>query len=248
MAYGLVYVGKITIMKKIFTLLAIIICSTAISFASFKPSNRLTIAAAGNFPIRVTIDGVKYKNNSSDFSITNISNGFHQIKVFRVIDAFNFKKSQLLYIGSVMIKPNLHTDVIINRFGKAFVDEKLIAETDYYDEDDDNWVYNGDQGEDYFAHHPIINANFIKLKQAIKSQSFDDEKLSIAQQAIKDNYFTADQVKELMMLFGFDEKKLSVAKLAYKNTVDKGNYFIVYDAFTFNTYKQDLIKYLETEK
>ena len=46
-----------------------------------------------------------------------------------------------------------------------------------------------------------------------------------------------------MLLFTFENNRLEIAKYAYGKTVDKGNYFVVNDAFTFNS-KEKLNEYI----
>ena len=58
------------------------------------------------------------------------------------------------------------------------------------------------------------------------------------------NYFTTVQVKEIVQLFSFENSKLDIAKHAYKNTIDKGNYFTVADCFTFSNNKDELMRYI----
>ena len=46
-----------------------------------------------------------------------------------------------------------------------------------------------------------------------------------------------------MLLFTFENNRLEIAKYAYGKTVDKGNYFVVNDVFTFNS-KEKLNEYI----
>lgn len=232
-------------MKKFITLLLII--TTATFTYAFGVPARLTIGTSGNSSIRVVIDGQKYSNNNSNvFLFNNISTGYHTVKIFRQKKSFNKKPAfQVIYSDNVLIKAMYHTDITINAFGKVYVDEMLISKADYYQNDD--WQDN-DYGNWDNYNESMSSESFDLLKKAIGHEYFDRTKLPIAQQAIKSNYFTCAQVKELMSLFDFDENKLEIAKYAYSNTVDQGNYFILYDAFTFDRYKEELIKYLETAK
>ncbi len=88
--------------------------------------------------------------------------------------------------------------------------------------------------------------SFYQLKQSIQNENFDYTKQSIATQAIRNNNFTTTQVKELVQLFSFESSKLAIAKLAYKNTIDKQNYFVVNDIFSFSSSKQELMQYTQS--
>ncbi len=87
--------------------------------------------------------------------------------------------------------------------------------------------------------------NFTAAKNTISKQSFDDTKLSTAKQVIKSNCLTAEQIKELMLLFSFEDTRLTLAKFAYNRCVDKNNYFILNDAFTFDSSVEELNKSLK---
>jgi len=68
--------------------------------------------------------------------------------------------------------------------------------------------------------------------------------LTASKQIIDRNNFTSQQVKEMVLLFTFENNRLDIAKYSYGKTVDKGNYFIINDAFTFNNNKDALSKYI----
>ena len=53
------------------------------------------------------------------------------------------------------------------------------------------------------------------------------------------------QVKEMLLLFSFENNKLELAKQAYASTVDKRNYSMVYDVFSFNTSKTELDRFIQ---
>jgi hypothetical protein len=58
------------------------------------------------------------------------------------------------------------------------------------------------------------------------------------------NYFTSQQVKELLQLFTFENNKLDLAKYAYRKTMDRRNYYIVNDVFAFSNSKDELARYI----
>ena len=54
------------------------------------------------------------------------------------------------------------------------------------------------------------------------------------------------QVKEIMLMFNFEETRLDFAKFAYGRTYDIGNYFVVNDAFTFESSIDELGDYINS--
>jgi hypothetical protein len=65
-----------------------------------------------------------------------------------------------------------------------------------------------------------------------------------ATQIISTNFFTSEQVKEMLQLFSFENNKLDLAKLAYDKTVDQRNFYVVNDVFSYNNSKDELARYI----
>ncbi len=100
--------------------------------------------------------------------------------------------------------------------------------------------YNGPVGCPY----PMTPQDFSQAKSSISAKSFEDSKLTMAKQIVRSNCLTAQQVKELMLLFDFEDSKLDLAKFAYDYTFDLGNYYKVNDAFEFESSIDELNTYI----
>jgi hypothetical protein len=85
---------------------------------------------------------------------------------------------------------------------------------------------------------------FQAAKQQIASQSFDSYKLDMAKQIVSWNYMTSVQIKEIAGLFSFDSYRLDFAKFAFNYCVNPGEYFMLYDAFTFNSNARALAEHI----
>lgn len=90
-------------------------------------------------------------------------------------------------------------------------------------------------------------SDFATGKNSIKSQSFSDSQLKVAKTFTKNNCLSAAQIKEIMGMFSFEESKLDYAKYAYDFCVDKKNYYMLSDAFSFSSSSDDLNEFLETK-
>lgn len=101
--------------------------------------------------------------------------------------------------------------------------------------------YGGRIGCDWPVDKPAID----QMKKSISSKSFEDSKMTLAKQATRGKCLTAEQVKEIMGLFTFEDSKLEYAKFAYDFTYDVDNYYIVNDAFTFESSIDDLNEFIE---
>src|SRR6476661_1831181 len=122
-------------MNRIFTLLAFLMIS--LSSMAYRQT-RLTVSANTNFPVMLVIDGRNYNLNNgrgqsdNEILINDLRAGYHSIQVIDQSGSNNrFGKrnnTKLLYQGNLYVKDQYHTDIVINRFGKAFIDEQLIQD------------------------------------------------------------------------------------------------------------------------
>ncbi len=90
----------------------------------------------------------------------------------------------------------------------------------------------------------MSNHNFNRLMDMLKKEHFDDDRLSIAKQALVSNNMNVNQVSAIMDQFTFDHSKLDFAKSAYRKTVDKENYFVINGKFTFSSSVSDLNNFI----
>lgn len=104
--------------------------------------------------------------------------------------------------------------------------------------------YNGPTGCPY----PMTPQDFSGIKASIMSKSFESTKLEIAKQVLGQRCMTSGQVTEIMSCFDFESTKLDFAKFAYGRTYDLGNYYMVNDAFTFESSINDLNRYINSYK
>jgi len=100
--------------------------------------------------------------------------------------------------------------------------------------------YNGPYGCPY----PMEPADFAQAKASITSKNFEDSKLTIAKQIAGANCLLCSQVKDIMTLFTFESTKLDFAKFAYRYTLDPGNYYLLNDAFEFESSIDELNNYI----
>lgn len=90
------------------------------------------------------------------------------------------------------------------------------------------------------ASYAMNSSSFSSAKQTITKQSFEDTKLTTVKQILKSNCLSSAQIKEVMLLFNFEANRLEVAKIAHNRCVDKNNYFLLNDAFQFESSVEEL--------
>jgi hypothetical protein len=245
-------------MKLIFTFFTVLFFTVVAAAQGRFQSSQVSISTIGNMATRVMIDGNKYKVSGNELVIKNLRMGTHTVKVYQLKAGRrgnqnngygnNNDNYQLVYNGNITLRQQYSIDIMINRFGKAFVDEQVTTQGYYNDDDDDDWGNNNNWNNNN-NNSPVYTAmdaqSFEQFKQTIKNEMSDDTKLKISKQYMTSNYFTAAQVKDLLSLFFFEANKLELAKFAYKYTIDKNNYFVVNNSFSFSSSKEELMNYIQ---
>jgi hypothetical protein len=94
---------------------------------------------------------------------------------------------------------------------------------------------------------PMTHEDYEGAKNTINAKTFENDKLTIAEQIASSNCLTAGQVKGIMALFTFENTKLDFAKFAYGHTYDKGNYYKVNDAFQFSSSTDALNQFINSQ-
>ncbi len=236
-------------MKTIFTLFASLFMSIAV-FAA-KNNSILTIKSADRSGISVVLDGKRFEPNDNGVMIEGLEKGAHDIKVYReknngVFNVFG-KKYELVYNTSISIKNNTQLVITVERNGRISMMENKIKKG----------YVNGDRGSDYgrdgkwgdYDSHEAYargmnDREFDNVLKQIDKEWLESNKLKSALQILKNNTISAAQVKEMLLLFSFENNKLELAKQAYASTVDKNNYDLVFDVFSFNNSKSELERYI----
>jgi len=228
-------------MKTVFTLLLATIFSSA-AFA--YDEGKLTISVPANSNVQVFIDGRVYQDNDNNFVLNNVQPGNHTIKIYKMgrknnngngKNNRNDKRNELIYSSTVYVRPSYHVDVMINRFGKALVDEKALSDRNGSWDENDDWNDDGGYNNDGYnnGYHQAMNDNeFNQLVQKIRNQWFG--KLGTAKDALNSNYFNIYQVRQVLQIFSSENDKLELTKLVYKNLVDRQNFRQLYDLFSYN--------------
>jgi Domain of unknown function (DUF4476) len=106
----------------------------------------------------------------------------------------------------------------------------------------------GDYGTNYGYEKGMNDREFSQVLQAISTEWLETNKLKSATQIVRSNSLSSAQVKQLVLLFNFETNKLDLAKQAYANTVDKKNYFMINDVFSFNSSKDDLARFIRNSR
>jgi hypothetical protein len=89
--------------------------------------------------------------------------------------------------------------------------------------------------------------DFKKVLAALQKESFDDGKLSFLKTVAKTRRFTAEQIREILKAFSFDAGREEAAVIVYPSMSDPEDFFVVFDAFTFDSGRTSLRRRLKLE-
>jgi len=245
-------------MKRIFTLLL----SSLFSLSLFAfDGTRLSISTISNkMDLKIEVDGRRFDMKDNSITLSNLSEGYHQVKIFRDKrkngNGLGFgRRMEVVYSNSLFLKRGFHSDITVNRFGKVFIDERRIDRNDEWYRDDDDYYDNNGYGNGNGnggwnnGYGNVMNArDFDQVKESLRKEWFESNRLVSAKFIIDKNNFTTVQVKELMLLFTFEDKKLDIAKSSYRKTVDKQNYYLVNEALVFNSSKEELARFIRESR
>jgi hypothetical protein len=232
------------------TVLLIIIYTVAFS----SPSN-LNIRLNSNRTFKLIFDYSVY-NNASSYYIRNISKGYHIVSVYEKSNSNhnNHNNSdRLIFSGNIFIPANKNIEATVGKnVGYKIIRETPISNGNYghnsYGENESG--NNGNYGENHYNdnngnYYGMGDYEFNMLKNTIIAKSFDSSKMETAKAALTNNNITSRQSYEIAKLFSFDSSKLEIAKYAYSRTIDKGNYFLVNNAFTFSSSSDELNRFIQ---
>ena len=93
---------------------------------------------------------------------------------------------------------------------------------------------------------PLTDKELGEILASLKRESFDDSKLALAKVvgAGARGRIASRQVLEMLKLFSFDDRKLECAKSAADWVIDPAEFHVVYAAFTFESSRTQLSKFL----
>lgn len=232
-------------MRTFFTLLlATFLSSPAFAYGE----GRLSISIAYPKNVVIVIDGRNYQPAADrTIDLSNLRPGNHSVRIYnnnRYNNRYDGRNriERPIYSATIEIRSFHHVDIMINRFGKALIDERDMRYADDYGDgrNDD------DYRDDY--NRPMSDRQFKQLVENIKNKWIVYQKMDAARDALKNEYFTTLQVRQILELFSTDNEKLELAKLAYNRTVDRRRFYTLYDVFSFRSSREELERYIKERR
>lgn len=91
------------------------------------------------------------------------------------------------------------------------------------------------------------DATFTTFLTKMKDKGFDNQRLDFVKSTMKNNWFTTDQVLQMIQTFSFENNKVDFAKVIWHKTTDKGSFFKIYEAFTFSSSEKSVQEYVDAQ-
>ena len=214
------------------------------SFSLFaQDKSVLTVSTTGAANLRVILNDRQYSLQDRTATFQNLEPGNYDIIIYQLQPQTNGTAAYTeVFNSSFQLKAGRHHEIAVLRFGKARFDEASIGADDWGDGAYVNPAYGNDYGNNTAG--PVDNAQFEKMRNAINEGYYNDTKLTYAKAIMKNNRFTAEQVKTVCKLFTNDDTRMELVKFAWDLCVDKGNYFTITDAFYYNSSKETFMKFI----
>lgn len=228
------------------TLVAGIALQLVTGFAgAFNHQSELTISGTGRNLVSVSLDNSPFGNYGRTVDFTFVEPGYHYMVVY--------KREPVRFAGSHHQK--FIDKVVYNGYIQIPAASIVTGITDHYDRlaisvqpicyaPNDN--YNNHYISDVYTPLPVCMnpAAFAELKNTIANQWFDSSKLRVAKQALATNPVSSAQLAELMNMLTFESSRLELAKAGYASVIDRQNFFVVNNSFTFESSISELEHYI----
>lgn len=221
-------------MKTTILLLASVFVLNVESFAN-RAFSDLRIVNPQNEALAVQIGQEPFGLAAAEHIFEGLHPGHYRVKLAEVhFDRFGRKSLRVISIQNIHIKPATRNTAVINAYNQLYIVNSqrirvrpvISCATDHVN-----------------APRPIIPArpigvseyDFNQFLTVVHRQNFDSTRKDLMRNFILQNQLTSVQVKVLMENLTFESARLEIAKLAFANVIDQNNYYVVNDAFTFES-------------
>lgn len=227
----------------------VIACLFSLQAKADHQLSDLRLRKFDNAPVTVQLNNRYFDHQGPVTKINNLEPGRYRIKIWgiRYNPGHPAQHNRLLYNGFIDVPAGVEVRAMLTRNNLVRINEivPLFIPAPTYPVYDPIILPNPDPCGSYLPQSILCPEEFNALLSTIDHQSFESTKLMIARQAIRENQFiTTNQVSALLNRMDFESSKLELAKFAYQYTIDRHNYFRLYNDFTFDSSVRDLSEFI----
>ncbi|MBK9464392.1 MAG: DUF4476 domain-containing protein [Chitinophagaceae bacterium] len=230
-------------MKKIILSCGLLV-TTLFCLAQIK--GNVTISTTGTNNLKIKFGGKQYSLQDRSVTFQSLEPGNYSLIIYQLQQKTTGGTAYTeVFNNNITVNAKKHLEVSVLRFGKIAWDESTI--------EPDDWANTGYQpvpGQPVGTvnnNGTVSDEQFVLLKKSIKDATYDSDKMITGKVVLKNNLFTAAQIKEMCRLFTYDDNKLEFAKLAYEFCADKGFYITILDVFTYQSTKTSLLEFIKNK-
>ena len=211
-----------------------------------------------------------YSNGNSEVFVRIPQNGYYTIEVgdqmmsnssgkFRFFDLQNgtvpiaiYENNYLIYRTNLRLKS--YTRLVLDFFpnqGLYLLGTSPVQNSSYgINEWDDIWNnpygnqnnWNGNSG---YTGKVMNDQEFNYLLSALQRNGmFDQNRIDLISVDVRNTNFSSRQIYAIIKTMDFDKSKLKLAKMLYTKSVDRQNFYMVYDLFSFDSSRKELRDYI----
>ena len=219
-------------------------------------NSELFVMRADSSVFNLMLDEAVFGSAAKSFNLTNLTPGFHHIKMLKPVTgkpnrAGIVPEAEVLYDGYVNIPESSRVTAVnserdqLNIVSIVPLIQYILGILGQGQTGNGGWGQgNGNPWGFPIGPQAMAGNDFEMLKSTINGKTFDSDKMNILKMAMMNNHFSASQVTQLVSLFDFESNKVAVAKALYSKVVDKGNYYLVNNAFNFSSSSSELAEYI----
>lgn len=227
--------------------------------ATNSNNNNYGNAANRNRNYQVVLDGTSYYSNSStnvntntngvngntnsvnDIVLANQQLGSHTIAVYRMRNnngnsnngTNEGTNANEIYSNTFQLRQGYDMNIIVNIGGQVSFTEKRVRNR-------------GNRNYNQQNVSAMSDASFNQLLQTVRSKWLQSSKITAERDAFVNtsNYFTTDQVRQLLLLVSLEANRLALAKLAYPRVTDATAFTQLYGLFNSTASRNDLENFI----
>jgi hypothetical protein len=214
----------------------VMLFAVLMSFNHAKANANLTVQTTEIGHFSLELNGQFYDFNQNMFAMPNMMPGAYNVRLHRWIQGFgNQGVWQMVYQGMVHVMAMHNTILTYNAWTGTTIQHHPIMGGPNAPHPPMPGVPNTPGmpiGGFFMGMDPMAFDQFLVQLDNI---SFDSNKLDFAKFAIRQNGITVAQLRMALGRFSFDSNRLNLAQFAYQFTIDRHNYFMLQDAFAFQS-------------
>jgi Domain of unknown function (DUF4476) len=239
-------------MKRTITLCTLIVFASLGTAGTASANSKLYLDLFEDGIFTVQIDGIRYQNVTSGIDVNGLFPGTHKIRIVEVFRGRRHRNNSrsTLYNGTINIPfrsevfarltPNLRLRITEVRR----IQPPRRNRNQRY-RNSGNRGYNKDHRRNnrrYREFEPMFDA-FSAAKLDMHNATWDKDKLKIAKAFAIDG-LTSSELASLMGLLTFERSKIELAKFGHGFVLDKQNFNLVHQAFTYDNSINDLNRFI----